>query len=150
MGHLKKSFLAMYWLYLVLKDQSVPPTEAEKAIAAEKKTLNPTQAATYLHQLERSSMSISEAFKKQQQHAAISSSFPSSQWLNQDSQMQEKNWNQEEFKKLLIQWIVACDQPFDEVEKPEFHRLNFIASLSIHTFDNPSTFHITVQSGHVL
>ena len=24
------------------------------------------------------------------------------------------------FEKLLIEWIVACDQPFDEVEKPEF------------------------------
>jgi hypothetical protein len=34
--------------------------------------------------------------------------------------MQGKNWNQEEFEKLLTRWIVACDQPFDEVEKPEF------------------------------
>lgn len=24
------------------------------------------------------------------------------------------------FERLLIEWIVACDQPFDEVEKPEF------------------------------
>ena len=24
------------------------------------------------------------------------------------------------FEKLLVEWIVACDQPFDEVEKPEF------------------------------
>lgn len=33
------------------------------------------------------------------------------------------DWNQAEFEKLLAEWIVACDQPFDEVEKPEFRRL---------------------------
>jgi len=29
-------------------------------------------------------------------------------------------WDQERFEDLLIKLIVACDQPFDEVEKPEF------------------------------
>ena len=30
-------------------------------------------------------------------------------------------WDQErKFEQLLIEWVVACDQPFDEVEKPEF------------------------------
>ena len=29
-------------------------------------------------------------------------------------------WNEKEFEELLTRWIVACDQPFDEVEKPEF------------------------------
>jgi hypothetical protein len=29
-------------------------------------------------------------------------------------------WDQEKFERLLTEWIVACDQPFDEVEKPEF------------------------------
>ena len=24
------------------------------------------------------------------------------------------------FEKLLVEWIVVCDQPFDKVEKPEF------------------------------
>jgi hypothetical protein len=27
------------------------------------------------------------------------------------------------FEQLLADWVVACDQPFDEVEKPEFRRL---------------------------
>jgi hypothetical protein len=35
------------------------------------------------------------------------------------TQLQEP-WDQAKFEKLLIEWIVACDQPFDEVEKPEF------------------------------
>jgi hypothetical protein len=33
---------------------------------------------------------------------------------------QQGPWDQEKFEQLLIEWIVACDQPFDEVEKPEF------------------------------
>ena len=33
---------------------------------------------------------------------------------------QEQNWDQE---KLLADWIVVCDQPFDKVEKPKFWRL---------------------------
>lgn len=33
------------------------------------------------------------------------------------------NFEQEVFNRLLAEWIVACDQPFDEVEKPEFIRL---------------------------
>ena len=29
-------------------------------------------------------------------------------------------WNQAKFERLITEWIVACDQPFNEVEKPEF------------------------------
>ena len=29
-------------------------------------------------------------------------------------------FDQATFDRLLTEWIVACDQPFDEVEKPEF------------------------------
>ena len=29
-------------------------------------------------------------------------------------------WNQEKFERLLTEWIVECDQPFEEVERPEF------------------------------
>jgi hypothetical protein len=25
-----------------------------------------------------------------------------------------------DIERLLIEWMVACDQPFEEVEKPEF------------------------------
>lgn len=37
--------------------------------------------------------------------------------------LQKENWDQAEFEKLLIEWIIACDQPFEEVERPEFQRL---------------------------
>lgn len=33
---------------------------------------------------------------------------------------QQGPWDQEKFEQLLTEWIIACDQPFDEVEKPEF------------------------------
>jgi hypothetical protein len=33
---------------------------------------------------------------------------------------QQGAWDQEKFERLLIEWVVACDQPFDEVERPEF------------------------------
>ena len=32
-------------------------------------------------------------------------------------------WDQSKFETLLVEWQVACDQSFDEVEKPEFRRL---------------------------
>ncbi len=35
----------------------------------------------------------------------------------------DKDFNQEHFVRLLAEWQVACDQPFDEVEKPEFQAL---------------------------
>lgn len=32
----------------------------------------------------------------------------------------QEPWNQDKFEKLLIEWMIACDQPFNKVEKPEF------------------------------
>jgi hypothetical protein len=32
----------------------------------------------------------------------------------------QEPWNQGDFERLLIEWMVACDQPFEEVERPEF------------------------------
>jgi hypothetical protein len=29
-------------------------------------------------------------------------------------------WDQAKFERLLTDWIAVCNQPFDEVEKPEF------------------------------
>lgn len=32
-------------------------------------------------------------------------------------------WDQGEFERLLVRWIVATDQPFEEVERVEFKEL---------------------------
>lgn len=37
--------------------------------------------------------------------------------------IQEAKWDQETFERLLVEWMVACDQPFEEVNQPEFRRL---------------------------
>lgn len=37
--------------------------------------------------------------------------------------MKQGPWDQAKFERLLTEWIVACDQPFDEVEKEEFIKL---------------------------
>ena len=29
----------------------------------------------------------------------------------------------ETFKRYLAEWVIACNQPFEEVERPEFHHL---------------------------
>jgi hypothetical protein len=34
--------------------------------------------------------------------------------------LQQGPWDQEKFEQLVMEWIVACDQPFEEVERPEF------------------------------
>ncbi len=32
-------------------------------------------------------------------------------------------WDQEKFKKLLAEWIIACDQLFEEVDRAELQEL---------------------------
>ena len=32
-------------------------------------------------------------------------------------------WDQEKFEQLIVDWIVACDQPFSEVDKTEFRAI---------------------------
>lgn len=55
---------------------------------------------------------------------------------------QKNNWDQAEFEKLLLEWMVACDQPFEEVERPEFRRLLEYTHLNS-SLNIPS--HTTVQ-----
>ncbi|KAF8065125.1 hypothetical protein FPV67DRAFT_1418769, partial [Lyophyllum atratum] len=100
MGHLKH-FPSMEHLYQVLKSRSEPPTPNEIAIASGKSPLDPKAEAEYLRQLETASENIQRAFEKQKAEAA-------------------GPWDQEKFEHLIAEWIVACDQPFEEVERPEF------------------------------
>jgi hypothetical protein len=49
--------------------------------------------------------------------------------------LQDEEWNQEELKRLLSEWMVVCDQPFDKVDEPAFCHLleytRFHSSLHI-------------------
>ena len=71
-GHLKKHFLGVYNLYVILKNWSKPPTDKEKAISAGQQMLYPSTATQYLNQIQKSLMGIIEAFKEQQ-NIAVSS-----------------------------------------------------------------------------
>ena len=47
-------------------------------------------------------------------------------------------WDQAKFEHLLTEWIVACDQPFDEVEKEEFIKLMTYACHPASSVNLPS------------
>ncbi|KAF7964435.1 hypothetical protein HWV62_7982, partial [Athelia sp. TMB] len=104
--HLKTHFPHMHRLYAALKARDTPATDEEKAIASGRKVLDTKEASEYLAAIEAASgMNIPQMFNQQQQDAA------------------NHNWDQKEFETRLSEWIATCDQPFDEVEKPEFRRL---------------------------
>jgi len=49
-------------------------------------------------------------------------------------------WNQEKFEELLTKWIIASDQPFKEVEKPELVDLLNYVHRSLSSLKIPSRF----------
>ncbi|KAH9008872.1 hypothetical protein EDB83DRAFT_2168691, partial [Lactarius deliciosus] len=101
-GHLRSTFKPLFQLYLVMKSRNGHPlTPDEIMYASGQKPFDSTTHTLYLQELEKHTTSIKEAFLKQR--AA-----------------ENPPWDQERFEELLIEWVVACDQPFDEVEKPEF------------------------------
>ncbi|KAF8976201.1 hypothetical protein BDQ17DRAFT_1441224 [Cyathus striatus] len=79
-------------------------TQEEIDIASGKIALSESNAAGFLEQLEKQSENIQKAFTKQEEHS-------------------KGPWDQEKFEQLLAGWVVTCDQPFEEVERPEFRRL---------------------------
>lgn len=112
----------MYCLYLLLKDQDEPVMEEEMDIAARKKTIDPARAANYLVKLKKASTSIVNLLN--QQHQATTVWFIHRRMQSYSLLLlQEQNWDQGHFEQLLTNWVVVCDQPFDEVEKPKFWQL---------------------------
>ncbi|TDL19648.1 hypothetical protein BD410DRAFT_841993 [Rickenella mellea] len=107
-GHLKTTFPLHYRLYKVLKARNGPPTMEELLFAANKKTMDASVAATYLQSLEHASNNLVKAFEKQSNNAA---------------QKAMGKWDQSKFENLLVDWLAGNDQPFEEVERPEFTAL---------------------------
>ncbi|KAK6981508.1 Transposase-like protein, partial [Favolaschia claudopus] len=108
-GHLKGAAPDMFRLYEILKDRKTPATAEEADIASGKKQfakredllayLDKISSATTLNQ-----QTIREAFARAQETKL-------------------GPWDQAKFERLLVEWLVACDQPFSEVERPEFQDL---------------------------
>jgi hypothetical protein len=84
-----------------MTSHGTPPTEDELKLAQGEMVLDPDAAAAYLMQLKQASANLVDAFNKQ-----VNKAFG--------------DWSQEKFEDLLAKWLVACDQPFEDVEKPEF------------------------------
>ncbi|KAK0492861.1 hypothetical protein EDD18DRAFT_1357236 [Armillaria luteobubalina] len=96
----------MYHLYLVLKacldtDPRAVIIDEELDLAVGRKVLDPGKASEYIKKLETAAENIVRAFEKQATEVA-------------------GEWDQERFEHLLAEWMVACDQPFEEVKQKEF------------------------------
>lgn len=116
-GHIRSHFKSMHDLFLVMKTRNTP-TDDEIVMASGKKPFEDSLHTEYLSIIEAQATGIKEAFVKQQAKAAVCSSLlPFSMFT---LMLYQEPWNQDKFEQLLIEWMIACDQPFDEVEKPEF------------------------------
>ncbi len=104
-----------------MKSRSNPLAEEEIQIASAQKVLNPKAAMCYLKKLAKASGDLDAAFTCQAVQAAVHSQLTGLYHYADDCT--QGAWDQKKFERLLIEWIVACDQPFKEVECPEFHRL---------------------------
>ncbi|KAF5317589.1 hypothetical protein D9758_018466 [Tetrapyrgos nigripes] len=78
-----------------------PITQQEIDIAAGRASLDATFQAALDDEIEKRQETIKESFSRQQAAA-------------------QEPWDQAKFKDLLVKWIVACNQPFTEVEQQEF------------------------------
>ncbi|KAF8531156.1 hypothetical protein JB92DRAFT_3105577 [Gautieria morchelliformis] len=111
-------FPEMFRLYQTIKcHQDQRPTVEEIQFAANKIPLNSKTAQEYLRTLEVNQGPLCAAFS----HQVAKNEVP---------------WDQSKFEQLLVEWQVACDQPFDEVEKPEFK------ALMHHTHHSSAPLHI--------
>ncbi|SJK99091.1 uncharacterized protein ARMOST_02377 [Armillaria ostoyae] len=108
-GHLKTCSAPMYRMFSALrahldKSPNAAILQDEIEIANGSKKLDAQAAEMYLKQMESESENIIHAFKKQSMDA-------------------KGDWDQDKFERLLAEWLVACDQPFEEVDRPEFRNL---------------------------
>jgi hypothetical protein len=94
-----------------LKDRDDPSTPEEIDIASSKKQLDERTEVEYLKKLEKASENIKKAFEDQQARAAVNDSL-----LSMCASHSLINNDQEKFRQYLTEWIITCDQPFNEVE----------------------------------
>jgi len=118
-NNLRVHVKSMYHLYCFLKDCNTPPTPDEIDIASAKRRLDETTETEYLQKLRKSSETIKKAFQDQQARAIVSEihlAFHRFRLMIS----QQGPWDQNKFEELLMEWVVACDQPFEETKRPEF------------------------------
>jgi hypothetical protein len=112
----------MYGLFCVLKGRTEPPTAAEIRFASGKKVLDLKSNSEYLKKLEAATENIQKpplSSGKTEQYVSLFSFLAGTISIS----VIQGQWDQAKFERLLTEWIVACDQPFDEVDKEEFVKL---------------------------
>ncbi|KAJ6582858.1 hypothetical protein B0H10DRAFT_1962360 [Mycena sp. CBHHK59/15] len=103
--HLRKDFPVMYRLYQALYTRrDEPPTQQEIELAHGDVPIDGEAPKLYLGKVELATANIIKSLETQ-------------------AKKSRGDFSQEVFNTLLAEYIVACDQPFDTVEKPEFIRL---------------------------
>lgn len=115
-GH-PKHLPTMYGLYCVLKGRTEPPTAEEIGFTSGKKVLDTKKFPSILKN-SRPPQRTFRSHRKTLQYVSLFSFLAGtiSNSVNQGP------WDQAKFERLFAEWIVACDQPFDEVDK-EFVKL---------------------------
>ncbi|KAM5534121.1 hypothetical protein V8D89_012212 [Ganoderma adspersum] len=114
-GHLRKHFPEAFRLYEILRKRDTPPSVLEMQLARGQGALTREEAHTYIEDLEKKADALVQSLQGS---------------LNP--------WDQDQFEQLLAEWIAACDQPFDTVEKLELH------SLLQYTYHRPE--HLDIPS----
>ncbi|KAK7056101.1 Transposase-like protein [Favolaschia claudopus] len=99
--HLETNFLVMHRLYVALHMQSQPPIKEQVKLAKGAIPVDSEAAKEYLGKVEMATLSIIKGLEQQAKKA-------------------RGDFDQALFDTLFAEWMVTCDQPFDEVEKPEF------------------------------
>ncbi|KAJ7290084.1 hypothetical protein C8J57DRAFT_1212741 [Mycena rebaudengoi] len=109
-GHLRTHAPDMFRFYEILKRRGTPLTDEEAAIAEGKKRFPSRDAFMKF-------LDVYVTTSKVQCQQSLPESFA------QAGEKSLSDWDQAKFECLLTEWLIACDQPFQEVERPEFCRL---------------------------
>lgn len=118
-----------------MKDREGDPTSDEILYAQGKKPFDSLIQAEYLKILDLKAAGIKEAFARQQEAAAVF--FFLWAYIYFFEIYLQEPWDQKKFEELLTRWIIACDQPFEEVERPEFIEMMQYGHHAVPNFSLP-------------
>ncbi|KAJ8515596.1 hypothetical protein ONZ45_g6994 [Pleurotus djamor] len=102
-AHLRK-FPIMYRFFEVLRSRKSPPDANDIEIAVNRKPMSAELLSDFVRTQEQHVATLDELFKQQRDK-------------------DKPKFNQDVFDKLLAEWMVSCDQPFTEVDRPELRAL---------------------------
>jgi hypothetical protein len=126
----------MYKLFESIKARKEPPTFDEQQLAANAISIDSPIAQKILSEVKAKDGSVAVLFHKQIQkevQCLFVRVYPMLIYFQQETEFDVKTW-----ENLLVRWIAACDQPFEDVEKPEFKALLKYTRGASHQLQIPS------------